>query len=287
MFSREQALEAGFSVASAERRMASGEWQRVHPHVYRLRGAPVSWEQRLMAAHLWAGGRTAVSHRSAAALWKLDGFGPGPVELTTPARRARPPTGVTLHVSTDLGRSDAGNLGALRVTGIVRTLIDLGAVVDDAALVEAAIESAVRRDPEVLDRLAVRLDALGGHGRRGAGVVRSILAVRDPEAAASESQFETRLERLLRRARMPMPTRQYEVRKQDGAFVARLDFAWPERRVAVEPDGLRWHSGRAAFERGIDRANDLALSRWTVLHVTWNDLRRPEVVLERLRDAGL
>jgi len=50
---------------------------------------------------------------------------------------------------------------------------------------------------------------------------------------------------------------------------------------------MRWHTGRKAFERGIERANDLALTRWTVLHVTWNDLRRPEVVRERLRDAGL
>ncbi len=119
-------------------------------------------------------------------------------------------------------------------------------------------------------------------------MVRSILAVRDPGAAPSEGQFETRLERLLRRARIRMPIRQYEVRRQDGAFVARLDFAWPELAVAIEPDGLRWHEGRKAFERGIERANDLALTRWTVLHVTWDDLRkRKEVVLARLRDAGL
>jgi len=138
------------------------------------------------------------------------------------------------------------------------------------------------------DRLAARLDALGGHGRRGAGVVRNILTVRNPEAAPSEGQFATRLERLLRKARIPMPVRQYEVHGDDGAFVARLDFAWPKLQVAIEPDGLRWHTGRKAFERGIERANDLALTHWTVLHVTWDDLtKRRSVILRRLRDAGL
>ena len=287
VFSRQQALEAGFSVAAAARRMASGEWQRLHPHVYRMRGSPVSWEQSLMAAQLWAGADAAISHRSAAAVWKLDGFEPGHVELTTLRRRAQPPEGVTVHLGRDLAPSDAGYRGPFRVTGIVRTLIDLGAVVEDPALVEAAIESAVRRDPDALERLTARLDALGGHGRRGTGVVRRILALRDAEAAPTEGVFETRFERLLRRAGIPMPVRQYEVRNEGGAFVARLDFAWPDLQVAVEPDGLRWHTGREAFERGIDRANDLALTRWTVLHVTWNDLRRPEAVLGRLREAGL
>jgi hypothetical protein len=58
------------------------------------------------------------------------------------------------------GASDCSLRGPLRVTGIVRTLVDLGAVVD-AAIVEAAMESGLRRDPELLGRLAARLDALG------------------------------------------------------------------------------------------------------------------------------
>ena len=48
--------------------------------------------------------------------------------------------------------SDAGWLGALRVTGLARTLIDLGAVVSDPAVVEAAMESALRRDERLRKR---------------------------------------------------------------------------------------------------------------------------------------
>ena len=163
--------------------------------------------------------------------------------------------------------------------------MNLDAVVEDPALVEAALESALRRDPEVLDRLIDRLDAVGGRGRRGAGVAREILAVRDPGSAPTESMFETLLDRLLRGAGLPIPVRQHEV-KQGDIVLARLDFAWPELRVGLEAEGLRWHAGRQAFQRGVDRANDLALTRWTVIRVTWDDLvRRPDRVVVKLRQA--
>ena len=39
-----------------------------------------------------------------------------------------------------------------------------------------------------------RLEILGGHGRRGAGVLRELLALRDPDAAPTEGMFETLIE---------------------------------------------------------------------------------------------
>ena len=79
-----------------------------------------------MGATLWAGPESAVSHRSAAALWKLDGIEAGGVVELTTARCRNPdvPKGITLHRSKLLTSSDAGWLGALRVTGLARTLID-------------------------------------------------------------------------------------------------------------------------------------------------------------------
>jgi hypothetical protein len=99
VLSRSQALEAGLGRGAIQHRLDSGEWQRLHPGVYRMRGASPSWEQKLMAATLWAGPESAVSHRSAAALWKLDGIdADGLVEITT-ARSRNPdvPQGITLH----------------------------------------------------------------------------------------------------------------------------------------------------------------------------------------------
>jgi hypothetical protein len=96
--------------------------------------------------------------------------------------------------------------------------------------------------------------------------------------------FETLMERLLRKAGIEMPVRQYEVRI-NGRLI-RLDFAWVRKRVALEPRGFWCHSGREKFQSDIDRANDLALTRWLIIYVTWEDLvRRPGKVLAQLADA--
>src|SRR5256885_8715629 len=57
----------------------------------------------------------------------------------------------------------------------------------------------------------------GGRGTAGAP------RPRDPDAAPTEGMFETLIERLLRRAGIEMPVRQYEVWDGDE-FIARIDF---------------------------------------------------------------
>jgi very-short-patch-repair endonuclease len=91
--------------------------------------------------------------------------------------------------------------------------------------------------------------------------------------------LEARLWKLLRRSRLPRPILQYEVR--DGRrLVARVDFAWPDRAVAVEADGYRFHGDVAAWGRDLRRRNELTGRGWRVVHVTWADVtRRPDEVL--------
>jgi hypothetical protein len=81
-----------------------------------------------------------------------------------------------------------------------------------------------------------------------------------------------------------MPVRQYEIRI-NGRLI-RLDFAWVRKRVALEPRGFWCHSGREKFQSDIDRANNLALTRWLIIYATWEDLvRRPGKILSQLADA--
>jgi hypothetical protein len=199
LLSRDQLRDADVGPAAIQYRLGSGTLVSVHPGVYRLQGAPSSWEQRLKAAHLWAGPSSAISHRSAAGLWRLDGVDPGGiVELTTTSGRSDVPQGIVLHRTRVLTPGDAGWLGTLRVTGVARTLMDLGAVVADPAVVEAAAESAFRRDSELFARLKRRLEDEARHGRRGFGTLRDIVDLRDPGAAPTEGMFETLMERRLK-----------------------------------------------------------------------------------------
>jgi hypothetical protein len=53
----------------------------------------------------------------------------------------------------------------------------------------------------------------------------------------AESPQETRLRLLVGRSELPEPIAQFRVLDR-GRFVARVDIAWPEHRVALEYDGL-------------------------------------------------
>ena len=63
-------------------KVEAGILELLYVGVYLVAGTPHTWEQRLMAAVRW-GGPGAVALMSAAALWGFDGFGPGPIEIST------------------------------------------------------------------------------------------------------------------------------------------------------------------------------------------------------------
>jgi hypothetical protein len=97
----------------------------------------------------------------------------------------------------------------------------------------------------------------------------------------AESPQETRLRLLLGSAGLPEPVAQFRVFDEEG-FVARVDFAYPDLKIAIEYDGL-WHGGTTAFLDDRRRLNRLAAAGWTVLHVTAADMRHPERLAAQVR----
>lgn len=267
VLSRAQAVKAGLSSRAVDRRLASGTWKAVLPGVYRVAGAPSSWHQSVRSACLWAGDDAFASHRTAAALWELDGSAPGEPEISTTRRVRR--SGIAVHFAA-IPNCDRGRVASIPTTGVARTLFDLGAVLRREA-VEAALDDALRRRLTSPGRLLMRFEDLGGKGRRGAAVLRSLLEERDPKTAPPESVLEARLIRVLRRARLPEPTRQFQIREA-GRLLARVDLAYPDVHLAIEADGYRYHSGRVAWQRDLERRNRLTSRGWRVIHVTWADI---------------
>ncbi len=78
-----------------------------------------------------------------------------------------------------------------------------------------------------------------------------------------------------------MPTAQHTVRGSDGRFIARVDFAWPDARVAVEYEGM-WHGQSQQVARDRRRLNELTAAGWTVIFVTAADLRDPVQLIARI-----
>ena len=71
---------------------------------------------------------------------------------------------------------------------------------------------------------------------------------------------------------MPEPVLQHVVRDQHGGFVARLDVAWPEHRVALEYDGVRAHGPRR-IEHDEARTRPSKRSDGRCVHADRVDLR--------------
>ena len=105
-------------------------------------------------------------------------------------------------------------------------------------------------------------------GLRGVRQAHRVLDLSDGRA---ESPPESRLRLALVLAGLhPVP--QHEVREA-GRFVARVDLAFPDLRIAIEYDGREVHERQDVFHRDRRRQNDLVRAGWTVLRFTAADLR--------------
>lgn len=224
-----------------------------------------------------------VSHRAAVLLHGLDGRRKEVVEISVPvAFQPRKRNGVVVHRVTQLDDTDRDNVDDIPVTTVTRTLIDLGAVAD-ADTVERALESALRNRRTSLGLLHKRLEAVGGRGRPGTATLRALLASRLYQAPTG-SDLETRFVQVCRRYRLVAPTRQHQVDAQGR--VARVDFAWEDRKVLVELDGYRWHGTPADHRHDMQRQNAVVRNRpgWILLRYGWHDLaERPAGVADELR----
>jgi len=278
VFSRRQAAKAGLKEEAMTRRVISGRWERRLPGVYCLAGVPPTPHQDAIAAVLWAGPESAISHTSGAWLLQLTSERSGPWHVTRTANSTKLDRAVVVHRS-PLSRADVVEVDGIRCTSATRTILDCAGILGDEPL-EAAFEQARRLGLTSPTALARRAEQLCGKGRPGSARVRRLLAAQSPGERALESRLEVRLARLLRTSGLPAPERQYRL----GGY--RLDFAWSTVLIACECDGFEHHGARLAWKRDRTRLAAIEAAGWRVVHVTWDDVtRRPEQTLERLAVA--
>jgi hypothetical protein len=99
----------------------------------------------------------------------------------------------------------------------------------------------------------------------------------------AESPMESEARLVMLDGGLPPPVLQYEVVDLNGR-TWRLDFAWPESRVAAEYDGVDWHSGPEAFLRDRQRTAALLDLGWVVVPIIAGDVRyRPAELVARIR----
>lgn len=112
-----------------------------------------------MCVTLRGGPETLASHRCAARLLGFEGVAFDGVEVYAPNIKGDKRT--IVHRTTRLPDCDRAQVVGIPVTNASRTLLDLGAVVDEET-VEIALEYALRKGMTSIRRLEWRLDEVGG-----------------------------------------------------------------------------------------------------------------------------
>lgn len=229
---------------------------------------------RCAGAQLLTGGL--IVGPTAAALHGCSAAGGFPVHVRVPySRRNRSRGGLVVHQGDGVPDRDVTVVDGLRVLVVDLAIAELlctaprrmALACADQALraVRAQDRAAFARD--VGDRLARRTDR---RGTRQAAAVLS-LATGLPESPA-QSAFLL----VLTDAGLPRPECQYPLYGRSGLVRYRLDFAWPDQRVALECDET---TGTAL------REEELKARGWHVLRADIQDLADPTNICRQLRAA--
>ncbi len=283
VFSRKEARELGLSDNQIAGLLRRNEAVRTHPSTFRSTAHRRGWKSQARGAAVSADG--ILSHRSAAALWRIDGFPLALVELTIPYSRSVHLPGVKVHRSKQYRFADLTMIDGLPVTGIARTVLDLAAVVSPRRL-DYALDAVIRQKlvewPDVYEVL-IRHSA---RGRNGCGKLRTMLEARYGDTAIPDSRWNRMVGTLLLDAGLAEPVYEHEVVNRAGEFVARVDLAYPRIKLAIELDSVRWHHNLDSFVADPRRKNALLLEGWRVLTFTWDDFStRPGELVRSVRVA--
>jgi very-short-patch-repair endonuclease len=274
--SRRQLLQLGVSPDKVDGRVRAKRLQPLYRGVYRV-GPVVAQYAHEMAAILACEGLAVVSHRSAAALWRLlpHRRGAGPVAVILPRSDHGRRPNIEPHRMRALPGDEVTKLDRIPITTPARTLLDIAGAVNSRELERALAEAFVNG----LANRSAMLTLLSRHPRRpGTRGLRALLGPGQP--ALTRSEAEERFLTLIRKARLPAP----EANVTIGDY--QVDFFWRAERFVVEIDGFAFHSSVDRFEGDRRRDAVLAAAGLRVIRVTWRQiLSEPEAMLVRLAQA--
>lgn len=170
--------------------------------------------------------------------------------------------------------------GSNEATSLERTAVDCCRILDFEGSV-VVMDQVLRLG---VDRAVLEDYVRGMTGRRGVVNLRRALELGDPQ---SESMGETRTRFLLWSENISMPVSQFLVMTDRGP--RRLDFAWPDLKVALEFDGRTKYFGNVPTDEAIldERIRERRLMEqgWIFVRLDWKDLEDPVGVKRRIHAA--
>lgn len=229
-----------------------------------------------MAAVLACGNAASLSHRSAAALWRI-GYEASQwidVSVRRDSELRRP--GLRVRRRPALPDADVVSHKNIPVTTVPRTLIDLATETNEIT-VERVVNEADKRD--LIDPETLRSRLSHYEGEPGAPLLRKLLDKRT--FRLSDSDLEILFRPIAAEAGLPFPLSKQIVNGWE------VDFYWPDLGLVVETDGLRYHRTASSQTRDARRDRAHALAGMTSLRFTHHEVRyEPSQVRDELRRAA-
>jgi very-short-patch-repair endonuclease len=271
----------GYEESAIRHRLATGRLHRIGKGIYAVGRPELTREGRWMVAVLACGAGTVLSHGSAAALW---GIGPEWHVIEVSVRRRGWPRrrGVKARSRSSLPDQDVTVHRRIPVTTVARTILDHAAL----PISEASLERLVN-EADVARRIDFDVPMLRRYCdlRAGEPGIRRLRALLDPETfRLSDSELERLFRPLAIAAGLPQPLTKVFVNGYE------VDFHWPDLKLVVEADSLRYH--RSAIKQSRDLTRDqvhtaaglttLRFTHWQVAH----EPRHVEAILAATQACG-
>ncbi len=249
---RAQLLALGFTPSGIHRLVRAGWLHREHLGVYAV-GTPATTPiEHAAAAVLAGGGGAALGHPSALALWGWVKRWPSPIHVVTQTDRR--PSGLTVHRTTKLARSDIRTHLGIRVTSPARTLLDCAPIMPITRAVNDALRSPYLTQTQLADVCARNPKHPG---------TRLLAEFLDLTSGPTRSEFEDAFPEFCVTFDLPVPRLNVIVCGYE------VDAYFPDHGVIVELDGWAFHRDRVTFESDRNRDADTLAAGLVTVRITW------------------
>lgn len=265
---RRQLLMLGLTARQISRRVRAGRLHPLHRGVYAVGHRRLTRRGRWMAAVLAAAPGAVLSHRAAAALHGIRDHGGREIEITAPARVARP--GLKTYEAC-LSDDEITVVHGIPVTTLARTLLDLAAVVSERQVERALGEVERRGGVPALRALLERHPTA-----KGSGHLRRLCEQRRLDATLTRSELEEAFLAYVRRHRL-RPEPELNALVLAGTHTVECDAVWRAARIVVELDSREYHAHDAAFATDRLKSRRLTVAGWHPIRVAPEHLRTAEL----------
>jgi very-short-patch-repair endonuclease len=281
----EQAMLHGATESMLRHRVRSGSLVRLAPRVFAIGGVPVTRDVLLYAAWLECGGRSAISHATAAAHWRFPGFRTKPIQLVRLRDGTFPPVSLgRVHTTRELPDTQVVDVDGMFVTSPARTLFDLAPIVPRGRL-ERLLDRAWSHRLVNWWIMQRTFRELQRRGRPGIAAMRELLDARPIDFVPTASSLEMRFHQIVRDDGQAPLDRQINLGDQ-VRWIGRVDFFDRAARVIVEVQSDVHHTSVSDRASDAERRKALVDAGWQFVEVTEHEVwHQPDVVSRRVRTA--